>query len=622
MRFLSLFSGIEAASQAWNPLGWECVGVAEIEPFPCAVLKHHFPSVPNLGSVTEITQQQIESLGKIDIVVFGFPCQDLSVAGKRKGLTNADGTHTRSGLFFTATKIIEWAKPRWSVAENVPGLLSSNEGGDFASVVGELAGIEIDVPRDGWRSSGVALGPKGLVEWTILDAQYHGLAQRRRRVFIVGDSGDWSSRPPLLFEPSSMRRNTAPSREARQGTPATAQVGTGSGGKWLHDVTTIDAKNNVDRGDSQHLDRLVPEVTGTMGARTTAGGGFGGDFETAGGLIPETVGALTDGAHNGGDSTDKMPTRDESLLCLAHGQANAEILQNQAPTLNCNHEQPIIAGMLSPQWGVFDDVAHTLRAEHDASEDGTGRGTPLIAVHGTQDPCTDENVAFALGRNNGAENVIAIHPACIGRGAASGPQGKEYLEDGSAYTHDARGVAQAVAHPIHEMATRHAGTDGSGGQAGKGHGLGIGEPEDPMFTLTKDDKHAVAFRACGQEGFTPSEIAPPIVATDGGGAGAPTMQSGMQVRRLTPVECERLQGFPDNFTLIPWKFYQQYAKRTDTGTDGTSFEEMLIKLTGRGLREPTTQDCPDGPRYRALGNSMAVPVMNWLGRQIQRVEDA
>ena len=132
MRYLSLFSGIEAASQAFIPLGWECVGVAEIEPFPCKVLAHHYPDVPNLGSVTEITKEQIESLGHIDLVVGGFPCQDLSIAGKRKGLQNEDGSATRSGLFFTAMRIIEWAKPRWVVVENVPGLYSSQKGRDFA----------------------------------------------------------------------------------------------------------------------------------------------------------------------------------------------------------------------------------------------------------------------------------------------------------------------------------------------------------------------------------------------------------------------------------------------------------------------------------------------------------
>lgn len=230
MRFLSLFSGIEAASVAWHPLGWECAAVAEVEPFPCAVLAHHYPQVPNLGDVTKITADQIKALGHIDLVCGGFPCQDLSVAGKRKGLSNADGTSTRSGLFFDAMRIAEWASPRWLFIENVPGMFSSNQGRDFAAVVGEMAGCEFAVPRDGWRNAGVVVGPRGLVEWSVMDAQYHGLAQRRKRVFIVRDSGDWASRPPTFLESYRMRRHPAPSRKTRQVAPTIPARSTGGGG--------------------------------------------------------------------------------------------------------------------------------------------------------------------------------------------------------------------------------------------------------------------------------------------------------------------------------------------------------------------------------------------------------
>jgi len=244
MRFLSLFSGIEAATCAWNPLGWECAAVAEIEPFPCSLLKHHYPEVPNLGDVTKITADQVSALGHIDLVCGGFPCQDLSVAGKRKGLQNADGSATRSGLFFDAMRIADWANPRWLFIENVPGMFSSNSGRDFAAVVGEMAGCEFAVPQDGWRNAGVVVGPRGLVEWSVMDAQYHGLAQRRRRVFIVRDSGDWSNRPPLFLEPYRLQGHPAPSRETRKG------------------------------------------IAGTLSARTKGGGGLGTDFELGGGLIP------------------------------------------------------------------------------------------------------------------------------------------------------------------------------------------------------------------------------------------------------------------------------------------------------------------------------------------------
>ena len=140
VRFLSLFSGIEAASAAWAPLGWECAGVAEIDPFACAVLAHRHPHVPNLGDISKVTEMQVAALGHIDLVVFGSPCQDLSCAGKQKGLSGE-----RSGLFFPAIDIISWCRiwcgTRFALWENVPGAFSSSAGRDFAAVVGALAGL-------------------------------------------------------------------------------------------------------------------------------------------------------------------------------------------------------------------------------------------------------------------------------------------------------------------------------------------------------------------------------------------------------------------------------------------------------------------------------------------------
>jgi len=215
MRYLSLFSGIEAASVAWQALGWHAVAFAEIEPFPCAVLAHHYPDVPNLGDVTRIGPVDIAPLGRIDVVVGGSPCQDLSVAGQRKGLAGE-----RSSLFHEQIRIFHAARyfcgARWLVWENVPGAFSSNGGADFAVVAGTMAGCRLDVPSDGWGQEGVALGKHGLLEWAVLDAQWFGLAQRRRRVFAVLDTGNWSDRPPVLLERDSLRGDIAPRRESGQ----------------------------------------------------------------------------------------------------------------------------------------------------------------------------------------------------------------------------------------------------------------------------------------------------------------------------------------------------------------------------------------------------------------------
>ena len=241
MRFLSLFSGIEAASEAWVPIGWECAGVSEIDPFACAVLAHRHPHVPNLGDITKITEMQIAALGHIDLIVFGSPCQDLSVAGKQKGLSGE-----RSGLFYPAVDIISWARlwcgTRFALWENVPGAFSSNQGRDFAAVVGTLAGLDdVGVPPKGWGTEGCAVGTEAMVEWATLDAQWFGVAQRRRRIFALADFGNWAGRSPILLEPEGLRGNSAPSREARQTAP-------------------------------------------TIPARSTAGGGLGTDFDCDGGL--------------------------------------------------------------------------------------------------------------------------------------------------------------------------------------------------------------------------------------------------------------------------------------------------------------------------------------------------
>jgi len=456
MRFLSLFSGIEAASQAWLPLGWKCVGVAEIEKFPCAVLKHRHPDVPNLGDVTKITREQIEALGNIDVAVGGFPCQDLSVAGQRKGLKHADGTNTRSGLFFDACRIAEWSQARWTVVENVPGLFSSNEGRDFATVVGELAGAEFNVLGDGWRTSGVALGERGFVEWFVLDAQYFGLAQRRQRVFIVRDSGgQWQHRPPFLPLAESMSGHPPPRRETGE--------------------------------------RIAP----SLAARTKGGGGLGTDAECDGAVIPiQEIGKRQNGnPMNGvghGNPGDPMFTLQSTAehgvaIGIDGGEVGYALRSNPSHSGDKGDggvNTTLIASTLraasstekghSARAGDKDEnlVVHSLRADgFDASEDGTGRGTPLIQEIVSQ--------AMSSKRSKGS----------------SGPAGDE--------------VANMIATPT------------------------------------------------------------------------------MAVRRLTPKECERLQGFPDDYTLVEF----------------------------RG------KPACDGVRYKALGNSFAVPVVAWIGNRIQMLEE-
>lgn len=233
IRYLSLFSGIEACTVAWKPLGWEAVAFAQFEPgdniqFPSQVLKYHYPDVPNLGDVTKITEEQIAALGHIDLVVGGSPCQSLSIAGKRHGLRHADGTLTRSGLFDYQMEIFEWAVKnngcRFMLWENVPGAFSSNNGNDFGYILGSMVQRDVSVPKDGWDYSGVCISESGhrCVEWTVLNAAEYGVPQRRNRVFALCDSGAWWSRPPILFESEGLSRYFKESKGTQQGSSSSS----------------------------------------------------------------------------------------------------------------------------------------------------------------------------------------------------------------------------------------------------------------------------------------------------------------------------------------------------------------------------------------------------------------
>ena len=233
LRYLSVCAGIEAATVAWHPLGWEAAAFSEIEAFPRAVLAHHYPDVPNWGDMTKFKEWPDAD---VDVLVGGTPCQSFSVAGLRKGMDDP-----RGNLALTYLAIAARYRPQWLVWENVPGVLSSNGGRDFGSILGGM--VELGY--------GIA--------YRVLDAQYFRVPQRRRRVFVVGHLGDWRRAAAVLFERESLLGNPAPRRETGEG------------------------------------------VAPTISARPTGGGGLGTDFDCDGGLIagwPQEV-APTLNAHFG-----------------------------------------------------------------------------------------------------------------------------------------------------------------------------------------------------------------------------------------------------------------------------------------------------------------------------------
>ena len=274
MRYLSVCSGIEAATVAWHPLHWEPAAFSEIDAFPRAVLQHHYPDVPIHGDFTTIRADQY---GPVDLLVGGTPCQSFSVAGLRLGLDDP-----RGNLALGFIQLAQRTQPRWILWENVPGVLSANGGRDFGAILGAMAEL-------GYSFA-----------YRVLDAQYFGVPQRRRRVFLVGhSSGDWRRPAAVLFEPQGVHRNSQAGSQERQVAP-------------------------------------------TIPARRSGGGGLGTDFDCDGGLITQPY-----------QVANTLPRR-------MHKGINSTLDEGQTPV-----------------------ITHTLRGEgFDASEDGTGRGTPLVPVLG------------------------------------------------------------------------------------------------------------------------------------------------------------------------------------------------------------------------------------------------
>lgn len=204
MRYISLFSGIEAASVAWAPLGWEPIAFSEIEPFPCAVLEQRFPNVPNLGDITKVKWKEVtDAYGRVDLIVGGSPCQSFSIAGNRSGLAGA------SGLMFEYIRAVREVKPPWVVWENVPGALSVERGHAFAQLLDSLG-------ECGYEYA-----------WRVLDAQFFGVAQRRKRVFVVASLRGGGAPAEILFEPESLRRDHPSDAEKRATLTAGVQSGAG-----------------------------------------------------------------------------------------------------------------------------------------------------------------------------------------------------------------------------------------------------------------------------------------------------------------------------------------------------------------------------------------------------------
>ena len=289
MKYGSVCSGVEAATAAWHPLGWTPQWFSEIEKFPSAVLAHHYPDVPNLGDMTKFKEWPIAR--SIDLLVGGTPCQSFSVAGLRKGLDDP-----RGNLMLTYLAIAAQYQPKWLVWENVPGVLSSQRGRDFGTFLGAL----------GQLGYGFA--------YRVLDAQYFGVAQRRKRVFVVGYLGDWRRAAAVLFERESLSGNPAPSREAGQKAAPTVTQGApfSRTGNERVEAEAIVAQCLTTRTGSMYDPTMetLPVITGSLCART--GQSISVQDAAQSHLLPIAFGAQNSANQGDSVSTEVTPTLDKS----------------------------------------------------------------------------------------------------------------------------------------------------------------------------------------------------------------------------------------------------------------------------------------------------------------------
>lgn len=606
--YVSICSGIEAFSVAVQDMP-EFVPIvfSEIEDFPSRVLAHHWPDVPNLGDFTAI---DVATLPHVGWLVGGTPCQSFSVAGLRKGLADDRGNLTLEYVRL-AHALQEGNGLRGALWENVPGALSDKTNA-FGCFLGAIVGHDGplypgDRPRRGrstdtwrwvkprerveildengdgtgefeqaaeghhrpkWPDVGMVAGPRARAAWRVLDSQHFGVPQRRRRVFVVIDFGNGADPAAVLFEPRGQVRG--------------AETGGTAGEEIAGEIapSLVASGRGVERtGDSRGQDPLIV-------AHTLRGEGFDASEDGSGRGTPLVV---TEYAGNAEGGNADVPSLNASNGKKGiNNQTGLIMVSEIAPTLraggnNTGGDRPpgsdvdtvesLVVYSLMPQNSGKDFKAREVDTAQPLMAGGPGggnQGGDLVVAFGSKGSGLDasEDIAPTLRasghteshQNGGAPPAIVFNPKAGGNKTI----GKSFIEDGTAYTLD---------------------TDGS--------------------------SNAVAFNLRGREGGNMPELgtdqASALRSADGGSS-APMVLTA-QVRRLLPVECEKLQGYPRNHTLIPglsgWR---------DVGDDEDVAELEAMGLTVRRTAKSNKLrvNDPDGPRYKALGNSFTVEVVNWI----------
>ena len=518
-KFISLFAGVGGFDLGMELAGHECVAQVEWDKNAAGVLKRRWPDVPLFCDVSKVSA---DDLPDADFITYGFPCQDLSVAGKREGL---DGQ--RSGLFYEATRLIRELRARGcglriAVAENVAGLFSADDGVALARCIREL--LDCGACETGWR---------------LLDSQYFGVAQRRKRVFIVSDFGG-ESVDEILAVTESLPGHPAPSREAGQGTAGDAGAG-----------FTASSFGGYERG---------------CGTLRSQGGDLGGGSETL---------AVNSAFSDGSQTSSSLTTRCHDQFMPDKGNFCA-VIQAQGEYQGKPLDQSV-ADTVCSKWS-------------------TGSGGPAGSETGnmiTQSSGSDPELMSTLcAKDNdkvGSNQWINEGKALITQGADV--YNGELTGETAVTVTSATGIANASGPKVIEQKETYC-LQGGGETSQSGNGLGV--DKDVAFTLNGLDKHGVVSWN-GDTTPKASEDVSVTLRSQQGGEGVGVAHLPLTVRRLTPVECERLQGFPDGWT----------SEKMEVVLEGNEW-----KATGKVVKQA------DGPRYKAMGNAVTVNVAEWLGKRI------
>ena len=557
MRYLSVCSGIEAASVAWHPLGWKPVAFSEIEPFPSAVLAHHYPDTPNWGDMSKFQEWPDAA---IDVLVGGTPCQAFSVAGLRKGLADPRGNLTLTYLAIAASY-----RPKWLVWENVPGVLSDRTGA-FGSLLGGLAELGY-----GWA-------------YRVLDAQYFGLAQRRRRVFVVGSLGGWASAAAVLFERESLQRYPAPRREARQVAP-------------------------------------------TIPARSTGGGGLGTDWDCDGGVV-QVCPTLRAGGNSAGG--DRPPGTDvdtvESLICTAMAFDTTQITSpaNYSSPKSGDPCHPLAAGAHPPavafDWKMGEKARSIALNVEQSPTLGTQSDRYAVAFQSSQSGVRTGDAHATPDSNNGSRRhngvVAGMQVRRLTPVECSRLQGfpDDYLELTYADADEAHS-----AQVLHEL-WQEAGTTTVEKQGWRtGISAALLAPEILLAGV--------------YGGWLSWELAERCASARGALPGENYCYEGFMLAlreagkaRRSPYKRESFgqlaRKLGSGLSILPLESAQarKVLRSSRLWPEAQAKWPLRYALAKGKAREALGRMNPDGPRYKALGNSMAVPCMAWIGQRIAMVE--